>query len=399
MALSDLAIKKAKPSDKPVKMADSGGLYLLVTPSGSKLWRYDYAFADKRKTLAIGTYPEISLADARARHFDARKLLAHDIDPMVARREEKARIIMEANTTFGSVADEWLARAKVQGRADATIEKNRWLLENLAAPIRSIPIRQITSLDVLKLLQKVEASGRASSAHKLRGVIGTVFRFAMATVRADSDPTYALKGALIPVREKSRAAIVDPKRLGVLLRAVDASEGWASISAAIQFTLLTAARPGEVRGATWGEIDIEGEVWRIPAARMKMRRDHEVPLSFAAIRVLQKMRPLSGMWGDERIVFPSIRQLTRPLSNAAMNVRMRTLGFGKDEVTSHGFRASFSTIANESGLWSRDAIERQLAHVEDNEVRRAYNRSLHWEERVRMMEWWAREMERYQSQG
>ena len=395
MALSDVAVRKAKADGKPMKLADAGGLYVLVQPSGSKLWRYDYRFAGKRKTLALGSYPDISLADARTRHADARKLVALGTDPGEARKTEKRKVEAETVNTFGLIAEEWLARQEASGAALRTMEKNRWLLQDLAAPLATLPIGKVTPHDVLKLIQKVEASGRRETARRLRGVIGTVFRFAVATLRAENDPTYALRGALMPVQVKGRAAITDPSKLGTLLRALDDSHGWATLSAAIRFLLLTAARPGEVRGATWAEINVEEEVWRIPAERMKMGRPHEVPLSRPAIRVLFEIRPVSGENGEERLVFPSVRSLLRPLSENAMNSRLRGLGFGKDEVTAHGFRATFSTLANESGLWSVDAIERQLAHVEGNAVRRAYNRAAHWDERVRMMKWWSEQLQHY----
>jgi len=394
MPLSDLAIRKAKAAGKPQKMTDGGGLYLLISPSGGKLWRYDYRFDGKRKTLALGSYPEIPLVEARIRHADARSQIAHGTDPGEVRKAEKQKVEAETVNTFGAIADEYLARRAAMGAAERTMEKNRWLLTDLAEPIRETPITKVTPHDVLKLLQKVENSGRRETAHRLRSMISVVFRHAIATLRAENDPTYALRGALLPVQKSNRAAITDPKQLGVLLRALDDSHGWATLSAALHFALLTAARPGEVRGAVWSEIDFEDAVWHIPAERMKMSRPHDVPLSFAAVRVLFDIKPVSG--GDpDRLVFPSVRSLLRPLSENALNSRLRGLGFGKDEVTSHGFRATFSTLANQSGLWNPDAIERQLAHVEGNAVRRAYNRAAHWDERVKMMDWWADELARY----
>lgn len=394
MPLSDLAVRKAKAAEKPLKMSDEQGLYLLVNPAGSKLWRLDYRFNGTRKTISLGKYPEITLSDARDRRAEARKLLAHGTDPSADRKAEKQRVEAETVNTFGVLSDEYLERMRASGRSDATIEKSRWYLKTLSASLADQPISQITAADVLKLLQKIEASGRRETAHKTRGAIGAVFRHAVATLRATGDPTSALRNALLPVQVTNRAALTEPKKLGGLLRALDDYDGWPTLAAAMKFLALTAARPGEVRQATWSEIDIEAGVWRIPAERMKMRKAHEVPLSASAAIVLNGIRRFSG---DERLIFPSIRSVLRPLSENAMNSALRRMGYAGDEMSAHGFRATFSTIANESGKWSPDVIEAQLAHVPADRVRSIYNRSKYWDERVKLMNWWAAELKRYRT--
>lgn len=324
MPLSELAVRKAQASDKPRKLTDEGGLYLLVQPNGSRLWRFDYKHEGKRKTLAFGRYPEVSLADARGRRMEARELLADGRDPSEARRLEKLKGEVAAANTFGLIADEWIDRQKKSGRSPRTVTRNQGLLK-LAPSLRRIPMSKLSPHDVLPILQKIEASGRRESAHKLRGLIGSICRYAIATLRAETDPTYALRGALLPVQANHRAAITDPVQLGALLRAIDDSHGWTTITAALQFLALTAARPGEVRAATWDEIDLEDAVWRIPAERMKMRRAHDVPLTAKAVQVLKSVKRVSG---DGEFIFPAIRSVLRPLSENALNARLRALGSG-----------------------------------------------------------------------
>ena len=270
-----------------------------------------------------------------------------------------------------------------KGRAPGTVTKTEWYLRKLAAPLQNRPITQITPAEILNLLQGIERSGRRDTANTLRGTIGAVFRLAIVTLRAEVDPTATLKGALLPVKVTSRAALTDENAFGRLLAIIDDCDSWPTITKAMQFAALTFQRPGEVRMAEWKEID--GEVWRIPETRAKMRRPHDVPLSKQALAVLDDIRPLTG-YG--RLIFPSIRSQERPLSENAMNAALRRMGITKDEHTAHGFRSSASTILNERG-YRHDVIEAQLAHVEPNEVRRAYNRARYWSERVALMQDWA----------
>lgn len=385
MPLSEFAAKNAKPKEKPYKLADSGGLYLYVQPGGAKLWRLKYRFAEKEKVLAFGPYPLITIAEARGKRDEAKKLLLSGIDPSAKRKEEKIAAVTEARTTFGLIAEEYIGRMETGGAAEATITKTKWLLEDLAKPLAKRPIKEITPAEILQLLQKIEKTGRRETARRLRGVIGSVFRLAIVTLRAGTDPTLALQGALLPPKANGRAAITDEKEFGKLLVAVDEYDGWPTLRAALQFLALTCVRPGEVRGATRDEFDLKKAVWHIPAARMKMRAPHDVPLSKQALRVLEEVWPLSEHGG---LVFPSIRSTKRPLSENAMNAALRRMGYGKDEVTAHGFRVTASTILNARGN-DADVIEAVLAHQDKNAIRRAYNRATYWDQRVRLMQEWA----------
>lgn len=385
MPLSEFAAKNAKPKDKPYKVADSGGLYLNIQPNGSKLWRMKYRFAEKEKVLSFGPYPLVTIAEARGKRDEAKKLLLAGIDPSAKRKEEKIAAITEARTTFGLLAEEYIKRMEENDAAEATITKTRWLLEDLAKPLAKRPIKEITSAEILQLLQRIETSGRRETARRLRGVIGSVFRLAIVTLRAENDPTLALQGALTPPKANGRAAITDERKFGKLLNAIDEYDGWPTIKAALQFLVLTCVRPGEVRGATRDEFDLKKAVWRIPAERMKMRQAHDVPLSKQALRVLEDVWALSE-YGE--LVFPSIRSTRRPLSENAMNSALRRMGYGKDEVTAHGFRVSASTILN-ARSYDPDVIEAVLAHQDKNAIRRAYNRASYWDQRVVLMQAWA----------
>jgi integrase len=283
------------------------------------------------------------------------------------------------------IADEVLANKEANEAAGSTMNKNRWLLKDLAAPLAGRPIAEITAAEILDLLKRIEKTGRRETARRLRGAIGSVFRYAIVTLRATSDPTLALQGALLTPKVNHRAAIVDEKELGGLLRAIDGYDGWPSLKAALQFIALTFARPGEVRGATRSEIDFDKAVWRIAPERMKMRRPHEVPLSRQAVAVLKDIWPLSEYGG---LVFPSIRSNRRPLSENAFNSALRRMGFEQDEMTAHGFRATASTILNERSV-NLDVIEAALGHQDDDEIRRAYNRAKYWPDRVKLMQDWA----------
>jgi integrase len=287
--------------------------------------------------------------------------------------------------TFGLVATEYLERLEANGSSPATLKKNRWFLEELARPIAARAIAEITAAEVLDLLQRIEKSGRRETARRMRGVIGSVFRLAIVTLRATSDPTYALQGALLRPNTKPRAAITDERAFGGLLRAIDSFDGWATTKAALQFSALTFARPGEVRGAKRAEINFEKAMWRIPPERSKMRRLHDVPLSRQAVAVLREIWPVAEM---SDLIFPSTRSFRRPLSDNAFNAALRRMGYGQEEMTAHGFRSTASTILNENGF-NPDVIEAALGHQESNSIRRAYNRATYWRERVELMQKWA----------
>lgn len=386
MALTDLALRNAKPRDNPYKLFDGGGLHLLVNPNGSRIWRLAYRFAGKPKQLSFGPYPTVTLVAARQKRDEAKRLLLEGQDPSTVRKLERVNAAIAAGNTFALLAAEYVERLERRGAAAATIAKNRWLLETLAGPaLGPRPIGEITPVEVLATLQQVERSGRRESARRLRAAIGSVFRFAIATLRAENDPTFALKDALERPKVTHRAALTDPKKLGGLMRAIDEYDGWPTLRSALLFTALTFARPGEVRGARWAEIDLERATWSIPAERMKMRRPHVVPLCRQALVVLADIRPLTGA---SDLIFPSIRSNKKLLSENAMNSALRRMGFTQDEMTSHGFRAAASSILNEKGH-SPDVIEAALGHLDHNEVRRAYNRATYWPERVVLMQVWA----------
>jgi len=384
MPLSDVKCRNARHTNKRQKLSDGGGLQLWLQPTGSRLWRLAYRFGGKQKLLALGAYPTVSLAEARQARDEAKRLLAKGVDPLQAKKEEK-----QATTrgdAFRIVAGEYVARIEKEGRADTTITKTKWLLDFAYPVLGDLSVKEIDPPAVLKVLRQVEARGRYETARRLRSTIGTVFRYAIATARAQNDPTIALRDALIRPKVTPRAAITEPKAFGALLRAIDSFDGQPGTRAALELMTLLFPRPGELRMATWSEFDFDKAVWSIPAIRMKMRRPHRVPLSKQAVAILKELHEMAD---GGNLLFPSIRTPDRPISDGTLNAALRRLGYDKDEVTLHGFRATASSLLNESGKWHPDAIERQLAHVEGDDVRRAYARGEHWDERVAMMQWWA----------
>jgi integrase len=385
MALSHLAVENAKPKASPYLLTDGNGLHLLVNTGGSKLWRLRYRFGGKQNMLSLGPFPEVSLATARSKRDDARKLLVQGIDPSQQRKLDKITAATAANNTFGAIVEEHLTALRETGKAAITVEKNRWLLCDLAAPLSKRPIAEITPVEILPILKRVEKMGQRETARRLRGAIGRVFRLAVATLRAPTDPTYSLKGALTPPKIVHRPAIVDEQQLGALMLSIEDYTGWPTLKAAIQFLALTMARPGEVRSMRRSEVIWPNATWRIPAERMKMRRPHDVPLSKQAVGVLQDIWEVSE--GHE-LVFPSIRSPLKPLSENAMNSVLRRLGYAKDEMCSHGFRSSASTVLNERHF-DPNVIEAALAHQDANQVRASYNRALYWKERIDLMQSWA----------
>ena len=386
MPLSDIKIRNLKPGDKAYKVSDFEGLFVLVKVSGAKSWRFKYRIDGKEKLLVIGDYPAVTLAQARKARDLAKSQLADDIDPNEAKQEEK-RVRREAKGhTFEKIGKDFLAKQHKEGKSAATLSKTEYHLKLANADFGRKPITEITAPTILKTLRKVEAKGNYETAHRLRARIGSVFRYAVASGIAETDPTYALRDALIRPTRVHRAAIIDPEALGKLMNEIDGFQGQATTRIALKLLAILAQRPGEIRHAKWEEFDIGEKVWSIPAAKMKMRRDHHVPLPAQAIALLDELRRMNG---NGEYLFPSLRTWKRPMSENTLNAALRRMGYSGDEMTAHGFRASFSTLANESGLWNPDAIERALAHVEKNEVRRAYARGEHWDQRVRIADWWA----------
>jgi integrase len=386
MALTDTKIRNLKAKTKPYKVSDFEGLYVLVTPAGSKLWNLKYRLDGKERKLSLGAYPAISLAQARSAKEDARALIAQCVDPSDAKQDAKRERLEIKERTFEKIGAAFLEKQRKENKSKATLDKTEYHLKIANIDFGKKPISEITTPMILSCLRKVEAKGNYETAHRLRARIGSVFRFAVASGIAETDPTYALRDALIRPTRVHRAAITDPKKLGKLLNAVDDFDGQETTRIALKLLALLAQRPGEIRQAKWEEFDFDECVWSIPAKKMKMRRNHNVPLQAQSVALLKELKAM-GFNGE--FLFPSLRTWTRPMSENTLNAALRRMGYAGDEMTAHGFRASFSTIANESGLWNPDAIERALAHVEKNEVRRAYARGEHWEERVRLADWWA----------
>lgn len=386
MPLTDVAIRNAKKPEKAVKLTDGGGLQLHLMPTGAKLWRLAFRLHGKQRQLAFGHYPEISLQKAREMRDAARALVKAGVDPVVEKHRVRDEAARASAITFGLVADDLLAEAEKEGAAIRTLEKNRWLLSLARPALGKRPLRNIKAPDILAVLKPIADAGKRETARRLRALIGQVFRHGVLTHRADDDPTAALKGAIKAAKVVHRAAIVDAKTFGGLLRAIDGMTGHPMTKAALQIMALTFPRPGELRGAEWPEFDLDEAIWRIPASRMKMDRPHSIPLPTQAVGILRDLKKITGRG---KLVFPSVRSSVRPLSENTLNAALRRLGFTQDEMTAHGFRATASTLLNESGKWNADAIERALAHEEEDAVRRAYARGQHWQERIQMAQWWA----------
>jgi len=390
MSLSDTKIRNAKAKGRQVKLFDGGGLFLLVVPTGGKLWRLKYRFYDdgqpKEKLISLGAYPKISLAEARQRRDEAKTQLAHGIDPGAVRKAQKASQKSQIEGTFEVVAREWHARQSavwVPAYADKMIKS----LERSIFPwLGTIPINEIKAPELLMTLRRIEAKGTLDTAHRMRFICGQVFRYAIATGRAERDPAADLRGALTPFKEKHHAAITDPKEVGSLLRAMDGYEGHPVVQAALRLAPLVFVRPGELRQAEWSEIDLDAAVWNIPAHKMKMKEPHLVPLSDQALKILKELQALTG---QGHYVFPSARTSERPMSNNAVLAALRRMGYDKDTMSGHGFRAMARTILDEVLQVRPDFIEHQLAHAVIDANGRAYNRTAHLEERKKMMEKWA----------
>jgi integrase len=390
MPLTDLQCRTAKPREKPYKLGDSLGLFLLVQPTGGKLWRLKYRIAGREKKLGLGQYPDVSLAEARQGRDHARQMILSGKDPSLEKQRRKARSLINAENTFEAVAQEYIDKRCRDGDrpwAERTKAKADWLLSELKPSIGRLPVTEIEPPDILAAVRKIEARGKIESARRALQFTGSVLRYAVATARLTSDPSRDLKGALLSPKVTHRAAILDPIELGGLLRAIDGYTGNASTLMALRLAPHVFQRPGELRAAEWSEFDLDAAVWTIPAEKMKMRRAHTVPLSKQALAILSEARAISNP--EDRYVFPSVRTPARPISENTLNAALRRLGYSKETATAHGFRSTASTLLNESGKWSPDAIERALAHGDKDQVRAAYNRGQHWQERVAMADWWS----------
>jgi integrase len=386
MALTDTFVRQVKPtSEAGNKHADGGGMYLFVKAAG-KYWRMDYRHLNKRKTLALGVYPAVSLAKARKRRDEARELLADGIDPAQNKRDRKLEQVIAAANTFETVARLWLSKTAANRAAVTHAKVTAWLEHNVFPFIGKKPIGAIGPRDVLAAVRLIEARGAIDSAHRVKQICGQIFRFAVAEGVAERDVTADLRGALATVPKGHFAAIIEPRQVGELMRSIHGYAGHQYTIAALKLSPLLFVRPGELRSAEWAEIDLEAAEWRIPGFKMKMGQDHIVPLASQAVVLLRAVHALSG---HGRYVFPSIRTVERCMSENTINAALRGLGYSKEVMTAHGFRATARTILDEVLGERPDLIEHQLAHAVKDPNGRAYNRTAHLPARRAMMQRWA----------
>ncbi|WP_175786905.1 tyrosine-type recombinase/integrase [Burkholderia anthina] len=390
MALTNVQLKQTKPAAKPQKLFDGGGLFLLITPAGQRYWRLKYRYQGKEKLLALGVYPEVSLAKARKLRDEAREKLAENVDPSDAKKTVKRQALLEAANSFEQVAREWFDK-QMTGLSKKHQDRTWNRLEADIFPwLGKRPVNAIEAPEILECLRRIEKRGAVETAGRVRWSCSQVFRYAIASGMAKHDPAEILKGALARPTAKPFPTITDPAEVGALLRALDGLEASLVVMCAARLAPILFVRPGELRHAEWSEFDLDKAEWRIPAEKMKSRAMHLVPLPVQAIYILRELQPLTG---NGKYVFPGERTRERPMSENTINAALRRLGYAKDEFTGHSFRKIASTLLNESHLWHRDAIERQLAHGERDEVRAAYNYAEYLPERKKMMQWWADHLE------
>lgn len=384
MALTEIAVRTAKPKDKPYKLSDGQSMYLYVSQTG-KYWRYDYSFLGKRKTLALGVYPTVTLAEAREKKNAARKLLANGTDPSETKKSQRKEAIRNASITFEIVAREWHEKNSAKWTPKNTARTLSLLERNIFPFIGKLPVGDVKPSELLETIQRIEKKGNIQTAHRAMMNCGQIFRYAMATDRAHKDITFVLRGSLTPIVETHHASITDPKKIGHLLRDMNDYDGLFITKCALRLAPLFFVRPGELRNAEWTEFNFDLAEWKIPASKMKMGSVHIVPLSKQALEILSELKEHTG---HVRYLFPSVRTPDRPISDNTINAALRRLGYEKTEMTGHGFRSMASTILHEQG-WPHDAIERQLAHAERNKVAAAYNYADYLPKRKEMMQKWA----------
>lgn len=385
--LTAVAVKNIKPGEKPLKLTDGGGMFLLVDPKGGKYWRLAYRFVGKQKTLALGTYPEVTLEAARKARDKARLQLKEGLDPGMMRKVDKLTARHKAENSFEAIAREWHGKFKPTW-TDHTAEKNLRILELNAFPwLGARPIDDIKAPELLAVLRRVEERGLLDTAHRLRQTAGQVFRYGIATGRCERDIAADLKGAVPPRKQKHHAALTEPAAFGALLRDIWAYKGSASTCCAFRLSALFGLRPGEIRNLEWAEVDTDNLLIRIPLGKMKARRLHVVPLAPQALTIIEELRPLTG---HGQYCFPGLQSPTRPMSENTINAALRRLGYDtQSEQSAHGFRSSFSTMAHGSGLFRAEVVEVQLAHKHGDATRLAYDRGDFLEERRKLMAWWA----------
>lgn len=387
--LTEKQVKAALPGEKAYKLIDGGGLFLLVQPTGGKWWRLRYWYAGKENLLSLGVHPEITLKDARVRRDEARKQLAHDTDPGAVRKAVKASRT-DSGDSFEAIAREWFAKFSSDTKIIRRLERD------IFPWIGSRPISEITAPDLLPVLRRIESRGALDTAHRAHQNCGRVFRYAIATGRATRDPSPDLRGALPPAKEKHYPAITDPKAVGDLLRAIQSYRGGFIVGCALRLAPLVFVRPGELRQAEWSEIDLDAAEWHIPASKMKMDVAHIVPLATQAVTILREIQPMTG---DGKYVFPGARMNGKPMSENTVNMALRALGYTKEEMTGHGFRAMARTLLDEALGFRVDWIEHQLAHAVKDPNGRAYNRTSHLVGRREMMQAWADYLDKLRTGG
>ena len=380
MRLSDLKIKSAKAIDKPYKLFDEDGLFLLVTKTGSKLWRWKYRFEKKEKLFSIGSYPSISLGEARDKAAKLKKLLSSGVDPMQQKKQDEFEGIL-----FEDIVKEWIktrgAAWRPSYRRTQEVRINRYILPKF----KDKTVRGITRREILDLIKAIEKTGAHETTHRVTGILTDIFNYAAKLEAIELSPCFGLADLLIPVRSKSLAAITDLKEVGGLMRSIDGYTGSFIVRSALLFSALTFCRPGEIRSAEWEEVDFKKALWTIPANKAKMNKPHLVPLSTQALKVLEELQPLTGHC---RFIFPSARSYERPMSEVTVLAALRRMGYGREEMTAHGFRSMASTLLNEQGC-KHDVIEAQLAHEGYDKIRAIYNRAEYMDERTQLMQDWA----------
>jgi len=387
MTLTVKEIESAQAQPKAWKLADERGLYLLISPNGSKRWHLRYSLQGQKKKISFGPFPDVSLKAARSKRDDARSMIADGIDPLQQRRDQKLETKLASENTFAVVAREYITKRATDGDkaiCDTTQQKTKWLLSLLEPKLGRVPVREIRAPLLLSVLLEVQESGRRETARRLRSFVGRVLNYAIATGRAENNPAPALRGALSTPTVRHHPAVIELAELGELIRAIDGYGGHASTNAALKLSPHLFQRPGEIRAMKWEDVDFGAAIWTIPASDTKMRREHRVPLSRQAIDIIRSMEDVAAY---SEYVFPSFSP-KKPLSENAINGALKRLGYG-GVMTAHGFRTTACSLLNESGEFHPDAIERALAHQDSNAVRAVYNRTQYWQERVRMMQWWS----------
>lgn len=385
MALSEMTARNAKPTTKPFKLYDEGGLYLFVTPSGGKFWRVKYRWQGAEKVLSVGSYPEISLKDARQRRDDARVLLANAVDPYEERKREEKAKILEKSSTLRVIAHEFIEKKRKDGFSEKTLYKMAWFFSLIEKDLGDQALVDLMPYEILMAIRKVEANGHHETANRIRAFISRVCRYGILTGRAATNPAAELGEALIKPKVRHHAAIIDPGAFGQLLRDIEAYHGYIGTRLALRLLPHIFVRPGELRSAEWTEVDRGNCVWKIPSEKMKMREPHSVPLSRQSLAIINEAHV---RFGNYKLVFPAHKDWRKPMSDNTLNLALRRMGYGNGEMVSHGFRSTASTLLNESRLWTPETIELALSHVDDS-VRGIYQRSQFWDERVEMAQWWS----------